>query len=258
MIVRIGDGKYLNLWREMTRAQFKLRDQSSFFGFLWSFANPLITVGLLFAIFSSQLSHDIQYYALYLLIGIIYYTHFSNATAASMNVLHSMSALTKNGVFPKDVLVFSSITTHTIDFILSSTVCVVIGLFSGLRLSPAILALPLVLILQIMLVIWVSLLLSSLFVFIRDLMHIYNVLLRLLFFVTPIFYGLSLVGHGIGRYLLLANPLAHSIMLARTVLIEGRLFDLKQFFVLFAANGLLLCAAYKIFKKLEPTFAENV
>src|SRR5215471_18728642 len=98
--MKLGDRKYLNLWREMTRAQFKLRDQSSFFGFLWSFANPLITVGLLFALFSAQLSHEIHYYALYLLIGIVHYTHFSNATSSSMNVLHSMSALTRNGVFP--------------------------------------------------------------------------------------------------------------------------------------------------------------
>jgi ABC-2 type transport system permease protein len=94
----ISDRKYINLWREMTRAQFKLRDQSSFFGFLWSFLNPLITVGLLFALFSSQLSQEIQYYALYMLIGIVYYTHFSNFTTASLSVLQVMSALTRNGI----------------------------------------------------------------------------------------------------------------------------------------------------------------
>jgi lipopolysaccharide transport system permease protein len=256
--MQLGDRKYLNLWREMTRAQFKLRDQSSFFGFLWSFLNPLITVGLLFALFSSQLSHEIQYYALYMLIGIVYYTHFSNATSASINVLYSMSALTRNGVFPKDILVISAISTHTIDFVFSTLVCVLIALFYRVPMTAAIFALPLVVILQTMLVLWVSLLLSSFFVFVRDLVHIYNVFLRLLFFITPIFFGLSFVGQGLGRYVLLANPLSHTITFARDLLTKGRIFDLQEFAVLFAINAGLLYFSYKIFKRLEPMFAENV
>jgi len=256
--MKIGDRKYINLWREMTHAQFKLRDQSSFFGFLWSFLNPLITVGLLFALFSAQLSGQIQYYGLYLLIGIVNYTYFSNATAASIHVLQTMNALTRNGVFPKDILVLSSITTHTIDFIISTTLCVLIALFAGVGLSPAMLALPLIFVLQLTLVLWVSLLLSSFFVFVRDLMHIYNVFLRLLFFITPIFYGLSFVGRGLAHYVLLANPLAHVIMFARTILIDGKLFDPKDFVLVFAVNVFFLYGSYKIFKRLEPTFAENV
>lgn len=254
----LGDHKYLNLWREMTRAQFKLRDQSSFFGFLWSFLNPLITVALLFALFSSQLSNEIQYYALYMLIGIVFYTHFSNATGASISVLQSMGALTRNGVFPKDILVIASISTHTIDFVLSILVCVFIAFIYGVPISVSILALPFVVILQIMLVLWVSLLLSSFFVFIRDLQHIYNVFLRLLFFITPIFFALSFVGHGLGRYVLLANPLSHTIIFARELLTKGRLFDLQEFALFFAINAILLLASYKIFKRLEPMFAENV
>src|SRR4026207_316666 len=188
--------KYFNLWREMTRAQYKLRDQSSVFGFLWSLLNPLVAVGLMFALFSSQLRSGIEFYALYLLIGTVHYTHFSNATAASITVLKSMDGLTRDGIFPKDVLVLASISTHTVDFLISTLLAVVIAVFSGVPITSAILALPLVLLLQVMLVLWVSLLLSSFFVFVRDLMHIYSVFLRLLFFVTPIFYGFSFVGHG--------------------------------------------------------------
>lgn len=256
--MKLGDHKYVNLWREMTRAQFKLRDQSSFFGFLWSFLNPLITVALLFTLFSSQLSNEIQYYALYMLIGIVFYTHFSNATAASLAVLHSMSALTRNGVFPKEVLVISAISTHTIDFVFSTLICLLIAIFYGVPLTASIVALPLVVILQVMLVLWVSLLLSSFFVFIRDLVHIYGVFLRLLFFITPIFFALSFVGQGLGRYVLLANPLAHTINFARDLLTKGQLFNLREFALFFAINAGLLIVAYRIFKRLEPMFAENV
>jgi lipopolysaccharide transport system permease protein len=257
-MMQIADPKYLNLVREMTLAQFKLRDQSTFFGFLWSFLNPLIVLSLLFAVFSSQLSGNIEHYSLYLLIGIIHYTHFSNATTASMQVLYSMRALTRDAIFPKDVLVLAAIITHTVDFIFSMLICVVLALFSGVKLTGAIAALPFVFALQVMLILWVSFLLSSLYIYVRDLAHVYQVFLRLLFFITPIFYGLSFVGGGIAKYLLLANPLTHSIIFARALIIKGQPFDLNIFLLLVLANGCLVYATYKMFKKLEPTFAENV
>jgi len=256
--MKFARGKYMNLWRELTRAQYRIRDQSTVFGFLWSLLNPLVAVGLLFALFSTQLRSDIEFYGLYLLIGTVYYTHFSNATSASVTVLQSMSGLTRDGIFPKDLLVLASISTHTIDFFISTVLCIVIAAFSGVPITTAILALPLVLVMQVMLVLWVSLLLSSFFVFVRDLLHIYNVFLRLLFFVTPVFYGASFVGGGFGRYVLLANPLSHSITFARTLVLNGQLFDLRQFTALFTINGIMLFASYKIFKRLEPTFSENV
>src|SRR5437870_4811313 len=180
--MKIADRKYLNLLREMTLAQFKLRDQSTFFGFLWSFLNPLIVLSLLFAVFSSRLSGDIEYYGLYLLIGIVHYTYFSNATTAAMQVLYSMKALTKDAIFPKDVLVLASVLIHTIDFMLSMLICVGIAIFSGLKPVSAIVALPVAFAAQIMLVLWVSFLLASLYIHVRDLAHVYQVFLRLLFF----------------------------------------------------------------------------
>ena len=137
-------------------------------------------------------------------------------------------------------------------------ICVAIALLSGVNLTGAMAALPLVFVLQLMLILWVSFLLSSLYIYVRDLAHVYQVFLRLLFFVTPIFYGFSFVGEGIAKYVVLANPLTHSIDFARFVIIQGRLFDMKLFLVLVCCNALLVYAAYKIFKKLEPTFAENV
>ena len=256
--MQMADSKYLNLLREMTLAQFQRRDQSTFFGFLWSFLNPLIVLSLLFGVFSSRLSGDIDHYGLYLLIGIIHYTHFSNATIASMQVLYSMKALTRDAIFPKELLVLASILTHTIDFILSMLICIAIAIFSGVKPTSAMAVLPFAFVLQVMLILWVSFLLSGLYIYVRDLAHVYQVFLRLLFFITPIFYGVSFVGGGFAKYLLLANPLTHSITFARTLIIKGQLFDVNIFLALLLFNGCLVYATYKMFKKLEPTFAENL
>ena len=65
------DKKYLNLLREITTFQFKLKDQSTFFGFMWSFMHPLILLLILFIIFSLRLGENVEHYKIYLLIGII-------------------------------------------------------------------------------------------------------------------------------------------------------------------------------------------
>ena len=220
--------------------------------------NLLIALGLLFVLFRSKLGVDVEHYGVYLLIGIIYYSHFSNATTASMNVLYSMGGITRNAIFPKEVLVLASILTNTIEFILSMLICLAIALLSGVKLTSAMAALPFAFVLQIMLILWVSFLLSSLCIYVRDLAHVYQVFLRLLFFVTPIFYGFSFVGEGLAKYVVLANPLTYSIDFARAVIIKGQLFDMKLFLGLVSCNAFLVYATYKMFKKLEPTFAENV
>ena len=117
-----------------------------------------------------------------------------------------------------------------------TVICVGIAIFSGLKPVSAIVALPVAFAAEIMLVLWVSFLLASLYIHVRDLAHVYQVFLRLLFFITPIFYGLSFVGEGTAKYLLLANPLTHSITFVRTLILKGQLFDVKTFLVFISNN----------------------
>jgi ABC-type polysaccharide/polyol phosphate export permease len=242
----------------MTLAQFRVKDQSTFFGFLWSFLNPLLLLTLLFVLFSSRLGEDIEHYGVFLLIGIVFYTYFSNATTAGMQILLARVTLTRHTVFPKDVLVISSVVTNTIDFLISILICVMLALWSGVGLSSALVALPCVVVLQVLLVLWVAFLLSSFYVYVRDIAHVYNLFLRILFFITPIFYSISFLCDGLPKYIVLANPLTHSITFARSLIIEGKLFSLRSFLIHFAANTFLVYASYWIFKKLEPAFSENV
>jgi ABC-2 type transport system permease protein len=232
--VILYDGRTLNLLRELTLSQYKLKDQSTFFGLLWSFLNPLFMVGVLFIFFRSRLGETVEHYGVYLLLGMVQYTHFSNATSTSMRVLLSMRHLTKEAVFPKELLVFSSTLASSIDLILGMAVCVIGGYVSGVDLSWSALALVGVVILQCLFVSWVSLLLSCLFLVARDVDHVYQVFLRALLFLTPVFYPMSFLGNGLAHYLVLLNPLAQLIELSRDILLT------REFPSLGRAGGLLL------------------
>ena len=257
--MRLYDSKSLNLLWELTISQFKLKDQSTFFGILWSFLNPLFMVGVLFVFFHAQVGSKVEHYGIYLLLGLIQYTYFTNATVTSMRVLLAMRQLTKDAVFPKELLVFSSTLSNTIDLVISMIVCVAVAYLSGVAPSWTALALVVVLVLQLMLVSWVGLLLACVLLFARDIDHIYQVFLRALLFVTPIFYTREFLGGaGLAHLLVVLNPLAQLIDLSRNLLLDGKMPSLLHVAALVAVNSMLITMSYRLFKSVEPRMAEYV
>ena len=249
---------YWNLLRELTVSQIKLKDQSTFFGLVWSFLNPLLLVAVLYLFFQARLAQDIPHYALYLLIGVIHYTHFSTGTSASMHVLVSMRQLTGQVIFPKELLVLGAVLANSFEFVLEMLLVLLLAAWANVPLTGALLWLLPVFVLQFILVLWVSLTLACLNVFVRDLTHIYNVFLRLLFFITPIFYAPEFLGPTLARRVLLLNPLAQLMMLSRAIILDGIPPPPEVLLLLFGLNGAALFAAWRLFKMLEPKFAEHV
>jgi ABC-type polysaccharide/polyol phosphate export permease len=105
---------------------------------------------------------------------------------------------------------------------------------------------------------WVSVLLSAVRVFVKDLAHIYSVLLRMLFFSTPIFYATAFLKNATAQELVRLNPLAGLIGLSRTAVIDGRIFPLGVFLTLAAIHVAALWGSFRWFKRCEPNFAEYV
>jgi len=256
--MRISRQRYLNLLREIAVSEFKLKDQSTVLGLFWSFLNPLIMLLILLLFFGLNAGKDVPHFGIYLLIGIIHYTHFSNSTNAAMAALHGRGALVTSTIFPKEVLVIGSVISNTIEFIVSMAFAVVIAWFAGVQVHWTALLLPLVIFLQVLTVLWISFLLSCLNVFIRDVSHIYQVFLRILFFVTPIFYAPSYLGGGLAQYVVALNPLAYLMGFSRSLLIEGTPFSAGLFGVFLGVNAVAIGVTLSLFKSYEPRFAEYV
>ena len=256
--MRMSKKRYLNLLREIAVCEFKLKDQSTVLGLFWSFLNPVIMLLVLLLFFSLNTGKDIPYYGIYLLIGIVHYTHFSNSTNAAMAALTGMRELTANVMFPKEVLVMGSIISNAIEFVITMIVAAAIAWFSGIALTWTVLLLPFIIGLQTLTVLWLSLVLSCLHVFVRDVSHIYQVFLRLLFFVTPIFYAPSYVGNSFARYIVAINPLAHFIKFSRLALMEGTPFPGAAFGLFLGLNAFAIVVTLFVFRKYESKFAEYV
>jgi ABC-type polysaccharide/polyol phosphate export permease len=252
------DREYLDLLLAMTATEFRRAYRRSFFGVLWSVLNPLLIVVVLFAIFRFRFASEIDSYPIYLLAGVVPYSHFANATSSSIGVLQSMKSLTVGATFPKEILVLGTVFARTLDFVLSLAFCVVIAIVAGVRPGAALLMLPAVVVLELLLALWVSLALALSYVFVRDVRSVYQVFLRILFVATPIFYPSSLLGDGAARRLVELNPLATVIAFARSILIEDRAPGAAEMLVFLAVNAALVALSLEAFRRLEPSFAERV
>lgn len=249
--------RHLALLGQVARIEHGLRDQSTFLGYLWSFLHPLITLLVLYAFFRHRLGTGIPHYAVYLLIGLVQFAHFSKSTASAMRVLQRMRSLATSVIFPKDVLIYSSILADAPEFIISMLATVLIAIASGVPASWLLLALPLVIVLQFLLVLWLSLALSMLYVFVRDLDHIYEVGMRLLFFITPIIYSVDALAPTPRRIALL-NPLAHLIGYSRSLILEGRLPAPGPLLAFLLLNVALFYGALALFRRSELALVERL
>lgn len=253
----ICDKRYLYLLRELAITRYKIKDQSTILGFLWSFFHPLIMLLLLFVLFSGRMGDSVEHYGVYLLIGLVQFTHFSTSTNRAMHVLISMKHLTSDTIFPKELLVIASVLADVVEFAVAMAICVVIAAVSGVGLRWSLTLLPLVFTVQVSLVLWVSLCLACLYVFVRDLTYVYQAFIRVLLFATPIFYVPSFLDHKAAQYIVWLNPLTHLVSFSRSLIISGQP-ALPEFLIFLSVNLGLLYASLRLFRKYEPVFAEYV
>jgi len=205
----------------MARADFKLRYLDSAIGYAWALGQPLLMYAVLYLIWTRVLhtGHDIENYPLKLLLGIVLFTYFTEATGAALPSLLSKGTMLRKIPFPPLVVPLSSLITSSFVYGLSLVVVFIFILGSGLHPESAWLQLIPLLGLLIAFTAGVGLLLSLAYVTTRDLQPMWVVISRLLFFVTPVLYPVSIASGGL-QQLLMLNPLAVVIEQARHALID--------------------------------------
>src|SRR3989344_4063987 len=112
---------YINLTLQMALTDFKLKYSGSFLGYIWSLVKPLLFFGVLYVVFTYffSLGKGIPNYPVYLLVGIMFWTFFAEATLSGMHSIVSRGDLIRKVNFPKIVIVLSAIITSVLTFILN-------------------------------------------------------------------------------------------------------------------------------------------
>ncbi|MCL6606428.1 MAG: ABC transporter permease [Paenibacillus sp.] len=214
---------YLDLIRALTLTDFKLKYQGSILGYLWTLVKPILMFLVLYLVFTKffKIGASVPYYPVYLLLGIVLWMFFIEITSTSIDAIVSKGDLIRKVFFPRIVLVISRGTAALITFTLNFLVVLGFMIISSVKFQLLALFMPLLIIELFVLTTGIALMLSSLFVRYRDLSHIWEVFLQILFYATPIIYPLSFVPPKMAKLLML-NPIAQIIQDSRYVLITNQ------------------------------------
>ena len=212
------------LLRELVITDFKLRYQGSVLGYLWSLLKPLMLFAILYVVFIHFLRFGSggEHFAVQLLLGIVLWTFFTEATVQGMNAIVARGDLIRKINFPKYIIVVSGTISALINLSLNLLVVFVFIFANGVDIKWSILFLPLTILELYVFSLAIAFLLSALYVKFRDISHIWEVLMQGLFYATPILYPLTTVMSvsAIAAKFMMLSPLAQIVQDARYVAIS--------------------------------------
>jgi lipopolysaccharide transport system permease protein len=248
---------YGDLLRELVVRDIKLRYKRSVLGMAWSLLSPLAQLLVYVLVFQVGLRFDIPNYPAFVFTGVLAYTWFQTGVGEATAAVTGNRALIKRPGFPPPLLPVVPVTTTLIHFLLGLPILLIFILLSGGRLNGAILALPLVIMLEFLLILGLAFLASTFQVTYRDTQHLLGVFLMLLFFLTPVVYDASDIPLPY-QLIYLFNPMAHLIAAYRAILLEASLPDFRSLLVLGIFVSTLAWLGYAVFMRASHRFPEEL
>lgn len=187
--------RYHFLLSNLVRRDLKVRYRNSLLGVLWSLLNPLLMMLVFSLIFAKLMPReDIRQYAVFFLVGLLPWQFFTGSLVSGTDSVTGSSQLVKKVNFPRALLPAAATISNLVNFLIAFVVLIAFLYISGLGLTLHSLWVPPLLITQILFILGLVLMFSSLNVFYRDVIMILNVLLLAWFFLTPIIYPLEWLG----------------------------------------------------------------
>ena len=248
--------QYRELIRNLTIVDLKNRYQNTALGFFWSLLSPFLLAMVLYFVFSHLFGSE-ENFAINLLVGIMTWRFFATSTSVSLYAIVGKPSLVTRVYIPRQILVLSSVLANLVSSLLELIVLLPI-IFVLLGYLPAtVLLFPLVNFVYFWFLFGAGLLLSSLFVYFRDLNQIWEELINVLFFCSPIIYPLTAVPDYLMPYYLL-NPVTLFIGMYRDVMIAGDLPSLYSIGVIIGFAIAAYLVGSLVFSKLQRRFAEEI
>lgn len=254
-VLRLLDAlyRYRFLLRQLVERDFKTKYKRSALGMLWSFLNPLLMMLIYYVVFSTLFHSDIQNFPVYLIIGIVCFNFFGEATNMALQSIVGNAALITKVYVPKYIYPASRVASSTVNLLLSLIPLLGVMLITGIRFR-----LQFVLVFfgfgcLILLAMGVGMLLASAMVFFRDTQFLWGICLTMLNFLTPVFYPESIIP---ARFVTIfkLNPLYHILRFNRIVLMDGISPEPKAYLFCLIATLVPLVLGLVVFKKTQDRF----
>ena len=242
--------QYFFVIKELTGREIKRKYARSSLGILWSILNPLLMMVVMSLIFSTMFKRSIENYPIYYLTGQMIWEFFSGATNSAMTALVDNKSLLIKAKLPRHTFVISRVYTTLVNFGFTCIAYILMLVLFGIKPSVSMLLFPVGIIYGIIMSIGVGFILSTEYVFYADVRYLYGLLLRIVMFLSAIFYPADMLS-GIMQQLIKYNPIYLLIYFTRLSVMYGQIPEDWVWIRLSVWSFCLLIAGAVIFKKQE-------
>ena len=251
--------EYRHLCRYMAKAGLKAEAAGSRLNRIWWVLEPLVSMLVYYLIFSRVLGRGQAYYPAFIYTGTLMWSYLDRCALYAVQAVRLNRDIVTGTYIPKPFLILSNMIFNGYKILISCGIFIIVLIAQRVRITPYALFLIPVLIVFFLIVFGICLILMHFGVFIDDLPHVMRIAMRMLFFVSGVFYDLRVLLPGYwGEVLIRANPIAAMMLNARQCLLYGTAPE-AGVLVFWLAAGLLLCAAgLTLNYKYENTYVKVI
>lgn len=248
--------KYQFLIEQLVTRDFKVKYKRSILGVAWSLLNPILTMAVMYLVFSNFFRMTIPgvSYAAYLFTGQVLFNYFSEASNLSMSTIVGNAGLLNKVYLPKYIFPLTKCLFVGINFIMTLVPLYAVLFITGTGICWQHILLIYVYICLFMFTFGTGMLLATATVFMRDMLYIYNVLITLLTYATPLFWTLDIIVDPAIITILKCNPLFHFVDFARTIMLYHQTPSPEQFAICGVLAVVFLLVGGFVFKKNQDQF----
>lgn len=251
--------RYKELIKILVARDLKVRYRNSFLGYVWTWLDPLMTMSVFIVVFGVFFKTQIRYFPVYLLCGLVPFTFFISAVTASVSSITSNAGLIKRVYYPREIFPLTITLSNAVTMFLGFLVLIPVASAFGIPITPKILLFPITSVFLMLFTIGLSLAFATLNVFIRDTMYIVPFILKLWFYLTPVFYS---VENRVPRYYvdiyMSVNPLAVLLTLFRSSFMDYAIPKATYITTTFTLCIVMFWAGYAFFKINEDRMVKRI
>ena len=248
---------YRELLKTNIKKEIRGKYKGSWLGVLWTFLNPLLMLAVYAFVFPYILRVNVDNYTIFMIVALIPWNFFTTAIQSGTGSVVANGNILKKVYFPREIIPISITTSQSVNFLITCIIMAVFIIFSGVGFSVHVLLFPLLVLIQYILILGLTFILSALTVFVRDIDHFVSVILMLGFYATPIVYQGEMLPKKFQIFLKL-NPMAQLVEAYRSILYYHRMPDMTMLIIWGLGSVALLVVGYLIFKKLKKSFEEEL
>ncbi|WP_323986345.1 ABC transporter permease [Microbacterium plantarum] len=208
--------RYLHSLWLLSARDLRVRYSTSALGYLWSVLDPLVMSGIYWFVFTQVFHRDVgeNPYIVFLITALLPWVWFNSAVTDFTRAFNKDARLVRSTSIPRSIWVGRIVLSKGIEFLFSLPVLAMFAIFGGATVNAALLFFPVAVLLQVILLLGLGLIVAPLCVLWGDLERTTRLVLRALFYASPIIYGVADLP-GVFKEIGAFNPLAGIFTLYR-------------------------------------------